>query len=371
MSAGFYNGEYRDPNAKMTLMDRCFAEEFVDFYVQTVLGGDHDIFNYEKFFDYFDEYLHEKLHQGEIEQFCDSYNKKYGRNSRYDNGLNYISRFLNIFNQLVGSLLTNAKYYENISYTGGYPRYEHLSRLIKELLKNYRVHVHSLNHDMLFDHIGNTVSGIFEHYCDGFEEAGSKYFGEFHYREMVNDKEFHKMYHVRLHYYVGNYDKRLSFFKLHGSIDYYPVHLQHDHRPVTIKRDYGVGEVLLERFDEGKQRFFYENPFTNKYPAYLTGTTQKIKRYKEGFYSNLFQHFNDNLQHCEKLIVIGYGFQDPGINEILEQYYLSKGKKVIVVDIRMPDSPLVEKYADCFIYAGGGLSDIIYKNYVDLLEING
>lgn len=45
MSAGFYQGDYRDPNAKMTLNDRRFAEEFVAFYVATRLAGDHQSFN--------------------------------------------------------------------------------------------------------------------------------------------------------------------------------------------------------------------------------------------------------------------------------------------------------------------------------------
>ena len=368
MSAGFYNGKYRDPNANITLNDRRIAEEFVAFYVKTFLHGDQSCFNYEKFFDYFSEFLVEKLHREEIEWFCATYNEKYGIEGQFNNGLNYLSRFLNIFNQLVASLLTQPKYYQNISYTGGYPGYEHFTRLIKELLKTYRVHVHSLNHDMLFDHIGSSVSGIFEHYSDGFAEAGSKYFGELRYRPKQIEEEFYKTYHVRLQYYVGDYSKRLSFLKLHGSVDYFPLYLRETDKPVTIKRDYGVGEVLMERFDEHAQKFVYENPFTHRYPAFLTGTTQKIKRYNDAFYENLFVNFKDNLENSEKLIVIGYGFQDDGINELLKEHFLAKGKKILVVDIKKPDCPLFKSFPEYFLFSSAGVSDTIYAEYEEFLR---
>jgi hypothetical protein len=224
---------------------------------------------------------------------------------------------------------------------------------------------------MLFEHIGTTVSGIFEYYCDGFEEAGSNYFGELRHRYTIREREFHKTYKVRLQHYVGNYEKRLTFQKLHGSVDYYPAQLNGDLRPVTIKRDYGVEEVLLERFDERMRRFVYERPFINRYPAFLTGSTQKIKRYKQPFYAKLFEHFKDNLLYSEKLVVIGYGFRDPGINEMLEESYLSNGKKILVVDVRLPDSPLMAKYKNYFVFAGGGIGDVTYEYYRNFLEIKG
>jgi hypothetical protein len=368
MTAGFYKGNYRDPNALATLNDRRFAVEFIAFYVETVLGGDHQAFSYEQFFDFFSEYLHEKQHKEEVDQFCADYNEKYGFKGRYDNGLNYLSKFLNIFNQLVASLLTKAEYYQDVSYTGGYPGYDSFCRFITESLKSYRVHVHSLNHDMLFDHMGAFVSGMFEYYTDGFIEAGSRYFGELDYRPKYIEEDFYKTYRVRLKHYDGDYEKRLSFFKLHGSVNYYPTYLQGSDKAVTVKRDYGVGEVLMERFDEQKQKFVYENPFTNNYPAYLTGTTQKIKRYHDDFYDNLFSHFQDNLEKSEKLIVIGYGFQDAGINEYLETNYLAAGKKILVVDIKMPNSKLIEAYPDNFVYSGNGVSDTAYAVYEDFLK---
>ncbi|MCD8739035.1 hypothetical protein LT679_00350 [Mucilaginibacter roseus] len=368
MSAGFYTGDYRDPNAFSTLNDRRFASEFIAFYVETQLRGNHEAFNYEHFFDFFSEYLHERKHVAEVDKFCSVYNEKYTFKGQYDNGRNYLNKFLNIFNQLVASLLIRAKYYQDVSYTGGYAGYGTFCRLVTEVLKNYRVHVHSLNHDMLFDHMGSKVSGMFEHFTDGFSEAGSKYFGELDYRPRYIQEEFYKQYRVRLKHYDGDYRKRLSFFKLHGSVDYFPTYLRGNDKPVTIKRDYGVGEVLLERFDEPSQKFFYEDPFTNKYPAYLTGTTQKIKRYQDEFYYNLFQHFQDNLIHSKQLIVIGYGFQDAGINEYLEKHYLSQGRKILVVDIKMPQAQLIEKYKHHFIFSGGGVSDTPYTVYENFLR---
>jgi hypothetical protein len=367
-SAGFYGaGQPRGPNHRMTYSDRRLAEEFTAFYVSNVLGGNPTKFNYEVFYDYMKEYLRNKLHREEIEGFCEAYNNKYGFKGHFDNALNYLSRYLNIFNQLIAGLLERAKYYQDIS-LDTYPGYEPFCRALYHQLKRSQVHVHSLNHDMLFDFIASSVGGLYQHYCDGFAEAGSPYFGKLSYRLNKTDEEFYKTYHVRLQHYTGTYGKRLSFFKLHGSINYYQMHRQGDQRPVTIKGDHVVGEVLLERFDDQKQQHVYENPFSDKFPAYLTGTTQKITQYGNAFYKELFEHFQDNLEYSEKLVVIGYGFQDSGINELLEKYYLSQGKPVLVIDVRQPESSLLENYRESFRFSTAGMAGTNHEVYRNFFE---
>lgn len=369
MSAWFYKDDYVDPNQRMTLFDRRFAEEFVRFYIESQCHGNPGEFNYEVFFDYFNEYLNEKQHRVEIERFCEEHKAKYNVTGHFENARQYLSRFLNIFNQLVASLLTTAKYYQNISYTGGYPNYEQFSRLLSRLLKNNIIHVHSLNHDMLFDHLASTVSGIFQHFTDGFTEMNSPYFGEIRQSYKIGDEDFYKTYKVRLQYFNNQYKGRLHFYKLHGSVDTYPLYLQRTNESVTIKLDYGVGEIFKEELNKEKEQYEYVYPFTNKYPAYLTGTTQKIKRYGDPFFAEMFKHFKRNLEASEKLIVIGYGFQDKGINELLETHFLASGKKIFVVDIRTPESDLLKKYPDQFIITGTGVRQTPYEQYMDFINL--
>ncbi|MXV14349.1 hypothetical protein [Hufsiella ginkgonis] len=368
MTAGFYKDDYRDPNAKMTLRDRCFAEEFVRFYVANSCAGKTENFNYETFFDYFIEFLYEKQHQDEVNRFCEEYKGKNKLRGHFDNALNLLTRFLNIFNQLVASLLTRVKYYENISYTGGYPSYEHFSRIMYDILKDNIVNVHSLNHDMLFDHIGNSTSGIFEHFSDGFTEMNSPFFGKIQQNLKIDGKDFFKSYKVRLKHYTNTYKGRLRFFKLHGSVDIFPLYLEGSEEPITIKTDYGVGDIYKEQINSSTGQSEYIYPFSNKFPSYLTGTTQKIKRYKDPFFSTLFDHFQDNLNLSDKLIVIGYGFQDQGINDILDASYLKHGKLILVVDVNKPDSDLIRKYPDQFVFAETGIGETHYEVYHHFLK---
>ncbi|HEY4327508.1 MAG TPA: hypothetical protein VGN20_26220 [Mucilaginibacter sp.] len=368
MSAWFYKDDFVDPNQKITLFDRRFAEEFVHFYIVSECQSNPEKFNYEVFFDYFNEYLYEKQHKDKVDKFVEEHKAKYNITGNFENGRQYLSRFLNIFNQLVASLLTTAKYYQNISYTGGYPNYEQFSRLLKQVLKGNIVHVHSLNHDMLFDHLASTVSGIFEFFSDGFTELNSPYFGEIRQAHKINNEDFYKTYKVRLQYFNNQYKSRLRFYKLHGSVDTYPLYLQGTDESVTIKVDYGVGEIFKEVLNKEKGQYEYVYPFSNKYPAYLTGTTQKIKRYEDPFFAELFNHFKNNLQSSEKLIVIGYGFQDKGINDLLEANFLSSGKRIFVVDIKAPECDLLKKYPDQFTITGTGIAETHFDQYMEFLN---
>jgi hypothetical protein len=138
---------------------------------------------------------------------------------------------------------------------------------------------------------------------------------------------------------------------------------------LMVKRDYGVGEMYRENFNESIKKFEYDSPFSRQYPSYLTGTTQKIKRYAEPFYNNLFEHFKSNLKNSEQLIVIGYGFQDRGINEVLEADYLKAGKAVMVIDVRIPNSELIDKYKDQFQFEIGSVSDIHQDAYYKFIGL--
>ncbi len=84
----------------------------------------------------------------------------------------------------------------------------------------------------------------------------------------------------------------------------------------------------------------------------------------DSYYQNLFKHFEENLKSSDLLIVIGYGFQDPGINDYLEKHFLTVGKKMVVIDPKKPNSVLIDKYKITHIKKS--IIDVSYEELLDL-----
>jgi len=367
--AWFYKGEEPGKNELMTRKDREFAVAFIGFYIQSELENNPDAFDYEVFFDYSNDFMNNKSKCEEICGFCDSFLNE--REKGFNGALQLVSKFLNVFNQLIASLLSRAKYYGDISYTGAYPLYENFCAALGKLLKHRIVNVHTLNHDLLFDYMARNVSGMWDYFTDGFSEMESNYYGELSHASKIDNELLHKHYKVRVPIFTNKYNNRLRLFKLHGSVDYYSLYLQEDRKQMMVKRDYGVGEIYRERFNPRKENFDYDRPFYRSEPSYLTGTTNKIKRYGDYFYDNLFVHFSKNLQESEQLIVIGYGFKDQGINDFLEADFLSLGKKIMVIDVKKPEAEIVTKYYHQFNFKIDSISylpDQVYLWFCGLGE---
>lgn len=376
--AFFYQTEWRDPNGWMPIssIDRLFAQDFTAFYCRDVLGGNIDDFNYEIFYDYISEFLRFKKHKAEIGKFCDSFRVKNIQGSNWNSDdYNFVWRFSKIFNQLVAGLLTVPRYYEDVSY-GNYPTYDPLVGLIRESLKTKIVDIHTLNHDLFFDMLGSKHVDLWQHFCDGFTEYGSPYFGEVSFEHKSELWTVRKSYKVRLRYYNNDYNKGLRLFKLHGSIDNY-ILLQPDSpggsqysrdSAVRVKKDFAIGEFLIERLDEKLQKYIYDSPFSENHPDFLTGTTEKIRLYHDPFYDNLFINFKNNLLNSTHLFVIGYGFQDRGINEYMENHFLIFNKPMIVIDIKKPESDIFERYKDQITFIDKGAIGVNYDEYMKLAK---
>ena len=118
----------------------------------------------------------------------------------------------------------------------------------------------------------------------------------------------------------------------------------------------GASDIIKGR----KSKFGYDiSPF--EYHAdFLTGTTSKIQRYNEPLlFRKLFKKFKKNLQNAEKLIVIGYGCKDKGINEMIKEYFDYTNKPVYIID----------KYAgDTVLEFGDNINAKIYK--IDVNDIS-
>lgn len=311
--------EDQDINNPTSLPDRQFVEAFLEFYNEKIIkSGD---FHYEEFYDFYIAFLREEANASQINEFCDRFNDslpgEYGKRDPH----NRINDFNTTFNQLVGSLLENPIYYKDVS-LGNYPPYDNFIEFIRKMIQNNEVKVHSLNHDLFFDHIASKVSGLWEHYSDGFELQGSKIYGSLRREFKNNGRRIPKEYKVKLKRFTGEFSGKLAFFKLHGSIDNY-IAYNLDPR-IRLKRDYAISEFHIEQQPDGEEKYEMNRLHDSIYPDFLSGSTEKVYRYDNAYYKILFNHFKENLNKSDCLLVIGYGFNDSGINDILKEHYISK-----------------------------------------------
>lgn len=366
-TAGFYKNDDKEPNAWFSYLDREFAEQFTSYYITEVLNGDFARFNYEVFYDYIYDFLRFKKDDARITKICQSYRDNLKDYTHFSDNYNLVWRFSKIFNQLVADLLFVPRYYEDVGY-GNYPTYDPFFGLLRENLQSRIVNVHTLNHDLFFDHIASKHTNLWQHFSDGFTEYGSHYYGEVSFDFKSLNKVVHKTYKVRLKFYNGVYKNNLRLFKLHGSVNYIRLHLTKTKETVRIKKDFGVREFLFETFDTETQSYKYDDSFADNEPDYLTGTTEKIRQYNYPFYEDLFNYFKDNLKNSNHLIVIGYGFQDRAINEYIENNFLIFNKNLIIVDIKKPDTIFFEKYSDQITFVNKGVTEMTFTEWRNALK---
>lgn len=359
--AGFYHSDWRDPNGWMpgSYLDRLFLEKFTAFYCSEYLAGSSK-YNYETFYDFMSEFERFKREKEKIDVFCDSFNGEIKSNIYRQNSYNWVARAKRIVNQLIADLLVLPKHYENAGYSN-YPNYGGIFGLIREWLKDNIVHVHTLNHDLFFDFIGSHLTDLWQHYSDGYTEYGSSVYGQVMTTFNTDRGKIHKEYKVRLQYYSGQYENNLRLYKLHGSVNSYVLRTQHGNEEIRVKKDFGVSDFLMEKFNKESNKYKYEAVFTDTYPDFLTGTTEKIRQYNIPFYDSLFTHFKNNLLKSAKLLIIGYGFQDKAINEFIENHYLIYRKPVFVIDVKKPESELIVKYGDQISLMLHGVSNYPYN----------
>jgi len=364
--AGFLNGQ-PDPNRFSNSDERKFVQEFLEFYNSEVLTEGEE-FHYETFYDFYSGYIHNSENSKQIESFCVRFNEGYDSDSPYRiDTYNRLTNFNRTFNQLVASQLHKLKYHESVSYLNYYP-YDSYVGFIRHILLTHDVKVHSLNHDLFFDFLGQHHADLWQHYCDGYQLEGSPFYGEV-YRNISRDPQttLNKRDYIKLSQFTGKFDKPLSFFKLHGSVVNTILNTPEPNvQRVRVKAEYGVHMYYMEVFDEPSKSFRFERIWDQVDPDFLSGTTNKTRYYnRDPYYIQILEQFKQNLQSSEILVVIGYGFQDPGVNEYIENHFLTNGKKMIVIDPAMPKTDFLVKYGA--VHIPKGVTELSYQEYCDLI----
>lgn len=295
--------------------------------------------NHQKYFIFCKRLIKEytKAHDDmfDYEQFCDFIETEEAKQERYqrlcddllddcESYEHYLSNVSHIYNQMAAHLLkdkTGKSWYDDEPFkVNFYDGYNGFLTYLSELSREVIVNVHTLNHDLLFESFNNTgfINGDIS---DGFDEYGSEYYGKLATKN--------RTYHCRLERYKGRYNTPIRLYKLHGSLDYVPFYRRNEYgwmipeNYVKIKWGIGAGDIMKSR----KSKIGYDiSPF--EYHAdFLTGTTSKIKRYNEPLlFRKLFKKFRKNLRDADKLIIIGYGCKDEGINEMIKENFDYRNK---------------------------------------------
>lgn len=332
--AFFLNGA-EDPNRWMKGYERLFVQDFIDFYTREVLVAGEE-FDYEKFYDFYAEYLYSGGNKDAIEGFHRRFVEKFEPKSwEIRDCHNTVADFNRTFNQLLAQQLFRIEYFDS-STISGHSAYNGFLNFLAQLLEFTFVKVHSLNHDIFFDWLGRHHTKLFEHFCDGFALPGSPFYGTVYdyYSVPGTQMQYSTSYRVKIPAFLQDFSKKLAFYKLHGSIDTKKVYVGQPVRSINrIKQVRGVDHLAIEVYDEKEGRYKFEGIHDQVEPDYLSGKSSKIRQYEdETYYKILFEEFQKNLEAARILFVIGYGFMDSGINDYLEKYFLTRGKKMVVVD---------------------------------------
>lgn len=287
-----------------------FVEEFIKFYNDKIIAGLD--FNYEDFFDYYtDLYRRDELSDSENIFFT-----QFGREYDYPLGHHdLLHSFNSTYNQLIAHFIT-VEWPISASSLKPYSKQEHAEflYLLEYLSGNYKVHIHSLNHDLLMEKyfhtqtLGNKIS-------DGFDDSYSPYFANITLDINKGGIRNPYTYDIRLRRFKNKYDSIFNLYKLHGSVDNYVFNLNNKKYDM-IKWAYRINEgsvykEITTHYGEIKKENFYMDVI----PEFLSGTTEKLRHYERTvYYNQVFQHFFQNLSNSKHLIVIGYGFKDSKIN---------------------------------------------------------
>jgi hypothetical protein len=136
----------------------------------------------------------------------------------------------------------------------------------------------------------------------------------------------------RLQQYTGKYDKPVRLYKLHGSLYNYIYQKNNKaEKHIKVTKNTIPTDLYMEiKDDAGNKR--YDNDFTNYHPDFLTGIQSKKIRYNEPFYKQLLDTFKRNMRCSKMLIIIGYGFKDDVINDVIIKYFKRKKYPCIIID---------------------------------------
>ncbi len=173
--------------------------------------------------------------------------------------------------------------------------YDGLNFLKQLLLQNNfkSIDIFTLNHDIVLEYFFNLNNIPFN---DGFKRNSDKL--------NIWEPEI-----------FMNEDK-IKVYKLHGSINWCSV----DSINWEDNRIYKIPESIIDTYDTISNAFI------------LIGTHNKMSDYIKDLYLELYYRFYKGLNTHNKLIIIGYGFNDRGINQKIFNWLYNPSNQIIIID---------------------------------------
>jgi len=337
-----------------------FVVEFIQFYCSSILKSKED-FHYETFFDYYIELMKRRPNDVEAKFFTD-----FSQKQNYDwDHFQLLFQFNRTFQQLVANFIT-IEWPKSGHYLAPHsPSLPHKQflELMDKLKDDFKVHIHTLNHDLLMEKYFH-YDPLAGNYSDGFCDFASPYYG------LISNNE--RTQRIRLKRFKDKYDAIFNLYKLHGSVDNYVFNTNNKTYDM-IKSEYGLLERgIVKEVTTHTGEEYYDDGHVDVVPEFLSGTFEKIKNYgRKLYYSRLFERFKYNLNTSNCLIVIGYGFADPTINDYLRDHFLFKSSHtMIVINKTRPESSILNNKSVNFFQVGveelqvDMVEEIIRKNYI-------
>jgi len=308
--------------------------DFIKFYTESILSKPEES-HYETFFDYYMQLQRRSGLTDKEKEFFQKFRTE--RNYDWDHN-QLLFQFNRTFQQLVANYIT-VEWPKSISYLKPYSAsfpHKNYMELLEYLGEEYKVHIHTLNHDLLMEKYFHYES-IAGKTSDGFDDFASPYYGQISNNDITQ--------RIRLKRFVNRYDGIFNLYKLHGSVDNYIFNTNNKVYDM-IKWEYGLLERgIVKEITTHLGKHIYFDGYVDVVPEFLSGTTEKIKHYeRKVYYLKIFDHFKKNLNRTMYLIVIGYGFADTKINAYLLDYFLrNSDKTMVVINKSRPVNELLEK----------------------------
>ncbi len=271
-------------------------------------------FNYEVFYDFLALTEEKKFSEEELVILT----KYISEDGSYTNLLNLRSDLIKIFTQIVSWKISDGgedKFYSS-NVVSDFSRQKYFGFLT--LVRHFKdegnlLNFHTLNHDLFLESLRHT------------EEFGGEMSDGF-----TDDTEYYEDsdgYEKKLLKFTNEYPSNIRLFKLHGSFNIIPFHGD-GHITDYVKFPWRTDLTNIKKRDN--QRDILD--FTNYHSDFLSGTIFKKSRYAEPkYFGVMLGHLDRNLSESDKLIIIGYGCLDSGINKIIDEK-LKKGTPIYVVD---------------------------------------
>lgn len=206
-----------------------------------------------------------------------------------------------------------------------------LAKLVARDATLGRTHLFTLNYDTLFE---QALEDLGIHYFDGFSGRATARFDP-------------SVYGLDLYYpgdvaegRVRRFDKFLHYYKLHGSIHWSRAEdgsLRARHQDLSFTRRYRAASAP-EKAKLLQSRRFEAVPEVGILP-----TSQKLTQTLEAPYAHLFRLFHARVNQPQTfLLVLGYGFGDDHVNQLVEAALTNPSLVMLVVEPD-PASAIVDR----------------------------